>query len=97
MAAITVQAEGRTRRSLIFVIAAVAMAVAIWVGGLQLAGENATSTGVATTTSWKPINVSDVSERATLLHQQIASEVAKLQDKTDPTPVCLPCIARRHS
>jgi len=96
MAAITVQAEGRSRRIRMFVIAAVTVAALVWVGGLQLAARNATSTGVASTTSWKPINVSEISERGTLLHQKIAAAVAKLQVNADPTPVCLPCIARQH-
>jgi len=97
MAAITVQAEGRNRRIRMLVIAAVAVAVLLPVGALQLQTPDATTGGVVGTAPWKPISVSDVSERAVLIHQKVGAALARLdRTKADPTPVCLPCIARQH-
>jgi len=96
MAAITVQAEGRSRRIRLLVIAAVAVARLFWVGGLQLAARHTTNGSVGTA-SWKPVDVSDISEKAVLIHQQVGAALARLEQKgTDTTPVCLPCIARQH-
>src|SRR5205809_619809 len=80
MARIAVQTEGRGRQIRLFVIAAVVVAALVWVGGLQLAGNGSGGTVVGTA-PWKPVTVSDVSERATLIHQKIGEAIARLDGK----------------